>query len=267
MLSTLATSAGFARSANAVKLVEIAEGAHGLDTLARGGQVEAAEALVAPLAVGGVADHRVGRDDQAVPLPPASVPGALAGQRHAHHRLGEQDETGDHAGLQKADPPLIDVPVAGRRDGVDDRAYPGHRREHAVRAAFAGGLVQRRQLGDRPDEPHGHGGENRPAQCHAVSHDERRERGATIDEPRGEGEQGGEDQADGIRDLEPRILVREEPPRSRGRAGRGTRPWLGTRARSAELGASPRRFAAALAAEASTKTPTPTARNAMKWTR
>ena len=79
-----------------------------------------------------------------------------------------------------------------------------------MRAALAAELVQRRQLDDRPDEPDGQGGQHRPAQRHAVSHDERRKRGTHIDEPRSESEQSGEDEADGIRDLEPRVLVREQ---------------------------------------------------------
>ena len=43
-----------------------------------------------------------------------------------------------------------------------------------------------------------------------MSHHARRERGAQIDERGREGEQGGDDEAHGIRNLEPRIRVREE---------------------------------------------------------
>ena len=46
-----------------------------------------------------------------------------------------------------------------------------------------------------------------------MSHHERREREAEIDKAGREGEHGGEDEADRIRDLEPRIFMREEDPR------------------------------------------------------
>ena len=46
--------------------------------LASGRQVERMEALLLPLMVGGDEDDHIGDDDQAMPLPPAGVPGALA---------------------------------------------------------------------------------------------------------------------------------------------------------------------------------------------
>ena len=63
------------------------------------------EPLVAPLALGREADHQVGGDDQPVPLPPARVPLALAGERDADQRLGEQDEAGDDRGREQLRPP------------------------------------------------------------------------------------------------------------------------------------------------------------------
>jgi hypothetical protein len=74
--------------------------------------------------------------------------------------------------------------------------------------------VQRRQLQDRPDEPHRHGGQHAAPQRHAVSHHERRERRAQIDERGREGEEGRQDETDGIRDLEAGVLVGEQDTRS-----------------------------------------------------
>src|SRR5229473_3290083 len=64
-------------------------------------QVEIPEALVAPFATSGEANDQVGADDQAMPLPPTRVPFALAGERDADHRLGQQQEARDRGRRQQ----------------------------------------------------------------------------------------------------------------------------------------------------------------------
>ena len=113
----------------------------------------------------------------------------------------------------KTEPPAIDVPISSRGDGIGDGTEPGQHGNGAARAALVGGIVQRRQLDDGPDEPHQQGGEHGTAQRSPVPHNEWRERRAEIDEGGSECEYGREHESDRIRDLEPRIFVFEEDPR------------------------------------------------------
>ena len=178
--------------------------------LARRREVERPEALVAPLAAGGVADHEVRRDDQAVPLPPARMPLALAGERDADHRLREEQEARDDGRRQELPALAEEREVAGRADGVDERADDRDEREEDAARGLAVGTVERRQPRDRPDEPDRHREQHRRAQERAAPDQPRRDRRVDVDERGRSGEPGADEEADRDRDLEARVVAGEE---------------------------------------------------------
>src|SRR4029453_11421396 len=126
-----------------------------LPALTRRREVEAPESLVPPLASRGEPDHEVGTDDQPVPLPPARVPFALAGERNADERFRQEHEARDHGRLKQVRTVAEDLPVAGGAGGVDERADCGHRRDQDAARRLALRPVKGRELREGPDQPNG----------------------------------------------------------------------------------------------------------------
>jgi hypothetical protein len=170
------------------------------------------EPLLAPLAVGGEADDQVGRDDQAVPLPPARVPLALARDRDADQCLGEQHETRDHGRRQQVRPVAEDRPVARRADGVDERSDDRHDGEQVARRRLAVRPAERRQVRNRPGEPRRHDQQHSGAQEPAVANHQRRQLRPDVDERRCRREDGAHEQPYRDGDLEAGVVLGEQDP-------------------------------------------------------
>ncbi len=174
------------------------------------GQVQIPETLVAPLALSGEADDQVGGDDQAVPLPPARVPLALPRHRDADHRLGQQQEARDGRRRQQLAVVAEDGPVARGADPVDDRPDDRDPADQAPPRGFTVRPAQRRQVGNRPDEPHSHRDQHRRTEQRSVTNQPRRDPGTRVDEGRSRGEHGAHQQPHRNGDLEAGVLLREE---------------------------------------------------------
>ena len=181
-----------------------------LPALAGARQVESAEPLVPPLTTGGEPDDQVSEDDQAVPLPPASVPLALPGDRHSDHRLGQQQEAGDHGGREQGRAVTEELPVARGADRVDRRPDDRKGGEHGPGRSLVVRPRQRRETGQRPGEPDGHGGQDGAAKLRPVAHHPPPELGPPVHERGARGEEGAHEQPDRDRDLEPGAALREE---------------------------------------------------------
>ena len=173
-------------------------------------QVQPPEPFVAPFPAGREADDQVGRDDQAVPLPPARVPLALTGHGHADHRLGEEEEAGDDRDRQQVPAVPEDDPVADGADRVDDRPGDRQRRHQVVRRRLGVGPFERRQVLDRPDEPRDHHGQHRDPEQATAPNQPGPDPGPDVDERGSRREDRAHEQSNRDRDLEPGVLLREE---------------------------------------------------------
>jgi hypothetical protein len=162
------------------------------------------------LTLRGKTDDQVGGHDQEVPLPPARVPLALAGEGDADQGLGEQHEAGDHRGRQQVWPQAEDRPVAGGAGCVDDRADDREDGEQASPRGLAVRPVERGQIQDGPDEPPAHRHQHGDAQEPAVADHERSEPGPHVDERGRRRERRADEQAHRDRDLEARVVPGEE---------------------------------------------------------
>jgi hypothetical protein len=160
--------------------------------------------------LGGEADDDVSGDDQAVPLPPARVPRALAGERNANERLREEHETRDDGHREQVGTAAEDAPVARGADRVNDSPDDRHRREQAATGGFAVRPVERRQRRNRPDEPADHGDQHRAAKRRPVAHQPGRDPRPDVDEGRAGREDSGRQEPHRNGDLEAGVLLPEE---------------------------------------------------------
>ena len=185
------------------------EDADVLAALTRRRQVEIPEALVAPLATRSEADDQVRGHDQAVPLPPARVPLALAGDRNADHRLGEQEEAGDDRRRQQL-PVWRKMPQY--RAALTAYMIVPTIASAVSRLPVAASLLGRRSGGRLATVQTNHppiatSTAPRSSARYRINHGPTR---ADVDERRADREHGADQQADRDRDLEAGVLVREE---------------------------------------------------------
>ena len=82
--------------------------------------------------------------------------------------------------------------------------------EHPSRCGLAVRPLQRRQVRERPEKPHGHGGQHRRPELPSTAHQPRAELGPQVDERRANGEERGHEQPDRNRDLEAGAALGEE---------------------------------------------------------
>jgi hypothetical protein len=176
-------------------------------------QVQPPEPLVAQLAPHCEADDHVRRDDQAVPLPPARVPLALASDRYADHRLGQEEEAGDNRDREQVPSVAEDACVTHGADRVHER--PAHRDggDEPARRGLGIRPLQWRDVRHRPGEPDDHRGEHRDPEERAATNEPRSEPGPDVHERRARREHRAHEQPDRDRDLEASMLLREEDRR------------------------------------------------------
>ena len=168
------------------------------------------EALLAPFAPCGQADDHVGRDDQAVPLPPACVPLALARDRHADERLREEQEARDDARRAACSSGAGRGASSARRRPRTppcprSRSLRGDLRWRPRRPVPGAGHACH-----RPREPHAHGAEDGDTQQRSMPDQRRCEARTEVDEGRAGGEDRTDHQPDRDRDLETGTVAGEE---------------------------------------------------------
>ena len=169
-----------------------------------------------PLLSGAVGDEREAEQHQRVPFPPAQPPAGRESGHDDDQGFGQEREGEADGEDEPGAPPPVQPVVAEGRGGVEQDADGRERDERSARLVHLDGPGERRQLRDRDDRPGADEAEQRAGEEPRAPHDRGGSRRAQVE--RGDRREGaGEQQPDGRRDHEARVLAADEHTRRRER--------------------------------------------------